>query len=62
VIVAEMPGELTIDAHSMVALEGTGTAFDQAYWTDEVERSIDWAGGFRQTVRARNVSPNASVQ
>lgn len=62
VITAEMPGELAVSAHAMIGLEGTGTVFDQNYWVDEVLRSIDWAGGFRQIVRARNVSPNVSVQ
>ncbi len=61
IITAEMPGELTISAHAMIGLEGTGTAFDQNYWVDEVLRSLDWASGFRQTVRARNISPDVSV-
>jgi len=56
VVTAEMPGELSISAHGLLGLEGTGTAFDQAYRIDEVERSIDARSGFRQTVRARNMS------
>ncbi len=56
VIVAEMPGELAIDAHGMVRLEGTGTAFDQDFRVDEVSRSIDARSGFRQTLRARAAS------
>jgi phage protein D len=56
VVTAEMPGEVSISAHGLVALEGTGTAFDQPYRVDEIVRSIDARGGFRQTLRARNVS------
>ena len=57
VVSAEMPGELSLDARMMVAVEGTGSAFDQTYWVDEVSRSIDARHGFHQTVRARNASP-----
>ncbi len=61
VITAEMPGELLLGAHSPVALEGTDTAFDQTYRIDELARGIDARHGFRQTVRARNVSADVSV-
>ncbi len=57
VVEAEMPGELLLDARMLVSVEGTGSAFDQTYWVDEVSRSIDARHGFRQTVRARNASP-----
>ncbi len=62
VIAAEMPGELLLDARMLVGVEGTGSAFDQAYWIDEVSRSIDARHGFHQTVRARNASPGLEVQ
>ena len=55
-ITAEMPGDLTLDAHMALGLEGTGTAFDQIYRIDELVRSIDAKRGFRQIVRACNVS------
>jgi hypothetical protein len=51
-----MPGDVVLDAHMPVGLEGTGTAFDQSYRIDDLVRSIDAHRGFRQTVRARNVS------
>ncbi|MDE2197913.1 MAG: hypothetical protein KGJ41_02735 [Rhodospirillales bacterium] len=56
VLVAEMPGELTILPRMMVGLEGSGTGFDQLYWVDRVERRVSIAGGFRQIVRAKNVN------
>ncbi len=60
VITAEMPGDLVLDAHLPVALEGTGSAFDQTYRVDELVRHIDARHGFHQVVRARNVSAAAA--
>ena len=60
-IEAEMPGELLLDARMLVTVEGTGSAFDQSYWIDEVSRSIDARHGFHQAVRARNASPGLEV-
>ena len=54
VVVAEMPGELDLSPRMMMRLEGTFTDFDQTYWIDEIERSIDVQHGFTQRVRARN--------
>ncbi len=61
VVNAEMPGDVTLDPRDMVRVEGTGGAFDQDYFVDTIERSID-PRGFRQNVRARNVSPGVEVQ
>ena len=54
VILAEMPGELAILPRQEILLEGTGTAFDQPYWVDEITRRISTTHGFTQTLRARN--------
>jgi hypothetical protein len=61
IVVADMPGDVTLDPRAMVRVAATGTAFDQDYFIDTIERSLD-ARGFRQTVRARNISPGAEVQ
>jgi phage protein D len=61
VVVADMPGDVTLDPRAMVRVEGTGSAFDQDYFIDTIERSLD-ARGFHQTVRARNISPGVEVQ
>ena len=34
-----MPGELTLAPRMTLNLEGTGTAFDQAYQIDSIERA-----------------------
>lgn len=61
VVVADMPGDVTLDARDMVRVEGTGSAFDQDYFVDTIERSFN-PRGFRQTVRGRNISPGVEVQ
>lgn len=62
VVIAEMPGEVFLDAHAMLRVEGTLTDFDQDYRIDEISRSIDPRAGFRQTVRARGASAGVTVQ
>lgn len=56
-----MPGELTITTRTMVALSGTTTAFDQAYYVAEIEREIGFDGGFTQTLRLKNSSPRTET-
>jgi phage protein D len=54
VIVAEMPGELSLMPGRQILLQGSGTAFDRTYQVDSVERRLDVSHGFTQLVRARN--------
>jgi len=67
VINAVMPGDLILTARSIVAVEGTGTSFDQIYYVDTIERHLSFQGGFVQHLRAKNssaarqASPPASV-
>ena len=55
----EMPGELALTSRSMIALDGTGTDFDQVYRVDAIERRLDPHRGMTQCVRATNSSPRA---
>lgn len=57
IITALMPGELMLTPRSIVGLEGTGTAFDQAYRVETIERRVRFDGGFVQHVCAKNSSP-----
>ncbi len=54
VIVAEMPGELTLAAGQRILLQGSGTGFDRIYSVDSIERRLDMSHGFTQWLRARN--------
>jgi phage protein D len=57
VIEFSMPGELVLTPRSAIMLDGTGTAFDQAYYIDSIERTFRPQTGFAQRVRASNSSP-----
>ncbi|MGH6970106.1 MAG: phage late control D family protein, partial [Caulobacteraceae bacterium] len=52
----EMAPDLTLTPRGQIELAGTGTAFDQLYWIDQVERRMAF-GEFSQTVSAKNHSP-----
>ena len=54
VLVAEMPGELSLVPGQRILLQGSGTAFDRTYAIDSVERRLDMSHGFTQSLRARN--------
>jgi hypothetical protein len=56
VIELTMPGELTLTPRSLITLTETGTAFDQSYFVDTIERRIGVGCGFVQRVRAKNMS------
>lgn len=53
-ISVEMPGDIQLRPRMKVQLAGTGTEFDQVYWIDEIDRRLDFSGGFTQRVRASN--------
>jgi hypothetical protein len=54
IVIAEMPGELTLTPRMAIAVEGTGSIFDEVYIIDEVERQFDMRSGFTQRVHARS--------
>ncbi|MGC1411088.1 MAG: hypothetical protein WA864_19365 [Acetobacteraceae bacterium] len=56
-----MPGELLLSPRSMIALEGTGTEFDQSYYVDVIERRLRQNGGLTQFVIAKNSSPRTEL-
>ncbi len=56
-----MPGELSLSPRSMIAVEGTGTEFDQSYYVDVIERRLRQNGGLTQFVMAKNSSPRTEM-
>lgn len=50
----DAPGDLAIDPRMKLALSGTGTALDQAYFIDSIEHRL--GEGHRMTVTAKNRS------
>jgi len=55
---AELPGDLLLSARNIVALQGTGTVFDQTYYASSISRSYSYDGAFRMTLEAKNQTPN----
>jgi phage protein D len=56
-----MPGELALSPRSIIALQGTGTEFDQAYYIDVIERRLRRDGGLTQRILAKNTSPRTET-
>jgi len=52
--------ELNLTPHGVIQLSGTGTAFDQLYYPDEITRSFSFQGA-SMSVTARNHSPVEQV-
>jgi phage protein D len=52
------PGDFLLTPRVMMALEGTGTSFDQSYYPTTITRHID-EGGFVMEFTAKNQSPQA---
>jgi hypothetical protein len=55
------PSPLALTPRDIINLTGTGTSFDQLYFIAEIERSLDFAGGFHQHIRAKNTSPRTTT-
>lgn len=57
-----MPGDNGLDTTSIIKLSGTGTAFDQTYYPDTINRAISFDGGYEMTIAAKNHSPDSETQ
>ena len=55
------PGDLTLTPRNLVRLDGTGTAFDQTYFVDEITRNISFDQGFTMHVSAKNHDSRSQV-
>jgi hypothetical protein len=49
-----MPGDNDVDTTSIIAVSGTGTAFDQSYFPDSIHRSLSFENGYEMTIAAKN--------
>ncbi|MCB8881715.1 hypothetical protein ACELLULO517_15815 [Acidisoma cellulosilytica] len=50
------PGELVLDARSVIKLSGTGTTFDQSYYVDSIDRTWSVDSGFDESIQLKNHS------
>jgi hypothetical protein len=54
------PADDLLQITDVILLEGTGTAFDQIYFPDSINRSMTFDGGYGWSVSAKNHSPESS--
>jgi phage protein D len=59
---ADVPGDTSLNQATLLKVEGTGTAFDQLYFPASVVHSFDFNSGYRTLFRAKNSSPESTVQ
>ncbi|RKR46321.1 hypothetical protein B0G82_4004 [Paraburkholderia sp. BL17N1] len=57
----DLPGDNGLDITSIIQFSGTGTAFDQQYFPDSIQRSMNFEGGYGMTVNAKNHSPESEI-
>ena len=57
-----MPGELQIDARSIIRLSGTDSSFDHLYYVDTIEREFSVDAGFHQSVRLKNHTTQSETE
>jgi len=60
VVEIRLPGELQLTPRDVIALEGTGTDFDQSYYVDAIERRLTYEGGMTEFIRAQGTSPRTN--
>ena len=52
----DMPADNVLTKTSVMPLTGTGTAFDQTYYPQSIQRRLSMSEGYRMTIEARNHS------
>jgi phage protein D len=58
---ARLPADNLLDVDGIVLVQGTGTAFDQAYYPDSIKRSMSKSEGYVMHIHAKNHSPESVV-
>ena len=53
-VLAELPGELSLSPRTRITLSGTGTDFDQIYYVAELDRHFSLDHGFTERLRLKN--------
>ncbi|MGJ7529860.1 phage late control D family protein [Variovorax sp. GB1P17] len=59
---AEIPGDPAVTPSVVIRLQGTETAFDQLFYPASVLHTYDESQGYRTSIRAKNSSPESTVQ
>lgn len=58
---AAMPADNLLTARTKIQLQGTGTEFDQIYFTDTITRDFSLDEGYMMRIHAKNHSPESVV-
>lgn len=53
-ITCSMPGDMILDARTLISLQGTGTDFDQNYFATSITRDVSASAGFSMHMSAKN--------
>lgn len=56
-----IPGDVTLDAQTIIQISGTGTAFDQSYYPSSIVRRMSMDGGFEMDVHGKNHSATSQA-
>jgi phage protein D len=59
---ADVPGDTSLNQATVLKVEGTSTVFDQLYFPASVVHSFGFDTGYRTLFRAKNSSPESTVQ
>ena len=60
-ISATVPGDNLLTKSSIINLIGTGSQFDQIYYTDTVTRTLNYTDGYLMEIEAKNSDVNSQV-
>jgi phage protein D len=57
----QIAGDPTMSIGRAITLSGTGTAFDQTYFADQIDHRLSVEGGYAMEIRAKNQSPDTTT-
>lgn len=60
-LTARLPGDNTLTKASVIKVTGTGTRFDQTYFTNSIVRRISISEGYEMEVTAKNIDTNSEI-
>lgn len=62
ILTASLPGDNLLRKDGLIKVSGTGTAYDQLYYSDSVERRISIDDGYSMNITCKNHSTDSELQ
>ena len=53
----QMPADTSLKVQSPIQVTGTNSAYDQIYYINNIMREMDFSGGFKMSIEAKNTPP-----